>query len=315
MTQRLCILGECMLEVSAASLTGRNAQAGLSYGGDTLNTALYYARLGGQVNYLSALGDDSLSDWMIDSWGAEGVGCSFVRRLEGAAPGLYLIQVDNCGERSFVYWRENSAARTLLQEPRMLARLLIEATEVAEVLYLSGITLALMNPESRSVLFDIVRGFRKSGGLLAFDSNHRPKLWSDSVLARDAYEQMYGLTDIALATAEDEYNLFGGDQPAGVVERLCALGVGEMVVKAGQEGALLYADQRLTQVPAMSANVVDTTAAGDSFNAAYLVSRASGLAPVAAVEHGHRLASTVIGHRGAIIPDDAMPVMDGLAQR
>ncbi len=303
----MCVLGECMLEVSAEGLTGSQVPAGMSYGGDTLNTAVYFARMGGTVNYLTALGDDALSSWMIDRWQAEGVGCEWVRREPGGAPGLYLIQVDEQGERSFVYWRENSPARALLQSPTLLTKLLVDATANVELLYLSGITLALMNADSRSALFEFLKSYRSGGGSVAFDSNHRPALWSDAATAKTVYEQMYAHTDIALSTADDEYHLFGGTEPNSIVERLQLSGVQEIVVKDGNEGCLLLSAGDKVQVPALQVDVVDTTAAGDSFNAAYLASRSKGLDTLSAVQNGHALAGAVIGHRGAIVPGEAMP--------
>jgi len=310
-TSRMCVLGECMLEVSADNLSSSKAAAGMSYGGDTLNTSVYFARMGGAVDYLTALGDDSLSAWMIDCWRAEGVGCDWVRRDAGAAPGLYLIQVDEQGERSFVYWRENSPARALLQSADRLGSMLSDATTDADYLYLSGITLSLMNPTSRKTLFDFVGGFRDRGGRVAFDSNHRPALWADATTAKAVYEQMYAHTDIALSTAEDEYISFGDETPNDILQRLQSSGVQEMVIKNGPKGCLLFADGEKTQVPALKVEVVDTTAAGDSFNAAYLASRTLGSDALSAVKNGHALAGAVIGHRGAIVPVAAISELLG----
>ena len=94
-----------------------------SFGGDTLNTAVYLARLGTPVDYITALGDDSWSDELIAAWKAEGVGTSRILRLPGRLPGLYIIQTDLKGERRFSYWRETSAARLLFQAPEARASL------------------------------------------------------------------------------------------------------------------------------------------------------------------------------------------------
>ena len=83
MTKVACI-GECMIELKQA---GKRALFSRGYGGDTLNTAVYLARLGVTVDYITALGDDPLSDEMIDGWAAEGVGTSRVLRLRGKLPG------------------------------------------------------------------------------------------------------------------------------------------------------------------------------------------------------------------------------------
>lgn len=313
MDKRLCILGECMLEVGAGNLGESKVTAGLSYGGDTLNTAVYYARLGGSVDYLTALGDDPLSDWMLDCWRAENVGCDFVAQRPGATPGLYLIQLDERGERSFMYWRDQSAARQLLQDAQQITELLNNAAQEAQLLYLSGITLALMSAAAHQALFEFAASFRAKGGLIAFDSNHRPALWRDATTAATVYEQMYGNCDIALATADDEYALFGGASALDIVERLSAWGIPDIVVKDGANGCTQRFDGVTKAIPAQSVVVIDTTAAGDSFNAAYLRHRGLGQDPSACVLAGHKLAGAVVGQKGAIIPIDAMRTDDFVA--
>jgi 2-dehydro-3-deoxygluconokinase len=86
----LAAIGECMLELSEHP-DGRITRA---FGGDTLNTAVYLARLGVPVDYITALGDDPWSEEMLAAWQAEGVGTASVLRLEGRLPGLYIIQTD-----------------------------------------------------------------------------------------------------------------------------------------------------------------------------------------------------------------------------
>jgi 2-dehydro-3-deoxygluconokinase len=114
----IAAIGECMLELSRRPSTGApdHSNTALSYGGDTLNTAVYLSRLGQAVSYVTALGDDPLSGEMIDSWQQENIDCSLVDRLEGAVPGLYFIDIDAYGECSFLYWRDQAAAKRLLGE-------------------------------------------------------------------------------------------------------------------------------------------------------------------------------------------------------
>ena len=112
MTRVACI-GECMIELKQAG----NGLFSRGYGGDTLNTAVYLARLGARTDYITALGDDTLSDEMIACWAAEGVGTARVSRLPGKLPGLYMIQTDDKGERRFFHWRESAAARSQMDLP------------------------------------------------------------------------------------------------------------------------------------------------------------------------------------------------------
>ena len=135
---KIVSIGECMIELTQAS-AGRLA---CGYGGDTLNTAIYMARLGLDVDYITALGDsDPWSDQMIAGWQAEGVGTDHVVRVPGKLPGLYMIETGANGERKFYYWRENSAARLLFSLPETPA--IIKALAGYDLIYLSGVTLSL----------------------------------------------------------------------------------------------------------------------------------------------------------------------------
>ena len=127
---RVACIGECMIELREMA-DGRLSRG---YGGDTLNTAVYLARLGVPVDYVTALGDDRWSDEMIAGWREEGVGTSLVARLPSRLPGLYVIQTDNKGERRFSYWRDRAPARDVCAPSRSEA--LNRALRSYDVLYL-----------------------------------------------------------------------------------------------------------------------------------------------------------------------------------
>ena len=309
MPANIAVIGECMLEVSrlpSGSSASASLPATLSYGGDTLNTSVYLARQGVTVDYVTALGDDQMSTWMIDQWRAEKVGCHLVQRHQGAVPGMYLIEVDEHGERSFLYWRENSPARKLFDDPSGSSHL-FSLLSSFDYVYFSGISLALYKQEALERLFEFLRKYRAEGGKVLFDGNYRPRLWESRAHAAEIYEEIYLLTDIALPTIEDEQMVFGNDTPDAIVDRLQDWGVSEVVLKMGGKGCLVADDVKRTLVESKKVKVVDTTSAGDSFNAGYLAGRMSGATPVDAAKAGHNLASIVIQHRGAIIPLDAMP--------
>ena len=274
-----------------------------SFGGDTLNTAVYLARLGTQVDYITALGDDSWSDELIAAWDAEGVGTDRVLRLPGRLPGLYIIQTDPKGERRFSYWRETAAARLLFKAPE--AQPIIEAFAAYDLIYLSGISLSLYGDEGRDRLFSVLRDARSAGNRVAFDTNFRPRGWPDLAIARSAFRQAFACADIILASTEDLDLLFGD---TGVDELLAFSDRTEIVLKHPDLTCRVLSKGEEILVPGKPAeNVVDTTAAGDSFAAAYLNARLSGKSPEAAAQSGHRLAGQVVRYRGAIIPHDAMP--------
>ncbi len=307
MKKRVAAIGECMLELSAA---GGDASAGklqLAYGGDTLNTAVYLARLGAPVDYVTLLGDDDNSDWMLRCWRSEGVGTELVGRLPGRLPGLYMIRTDERGERSFSYWRGESPARDLFDAPARVEEL-GRALAAYGLVYLSGISLSLYGDAGRERLFTMLCALREGGTRVAFDSNYRPAGWPDPALARAAFDRACDCADILLPTYEDELALFQDASPLATIDRIRGHGVGEVVLKQGPAGCMVATDGEIIEVPAQAVkSPIDTTAAGDAFNAAYLAGRLRGLAPARAARWGHALAAKVIQHRGAILPLAQMP--------
>ena len=301
---RAASIGECMVEFHRRP----DGAYGRGFGGDTLNVALYLARLGIPTDYVTLLGDDPLSQEMVDGWAAEGVGIGLVGRIPGRLPGLYLIETDAGGERTFLYWRSAAPVRDL-----MALRGEALAAELAghELVYLSGITLSLFDAAGRERLVAVLADLRRGGARVAFDGNFRPRGWPDLETARSAFAALLRQVDIALPTFDDEAALFGDASPEATIARLRGAGVGEIVVKRGEQPCLVAADGAVTPVAVpRKVDAVDTTAAGDSFNAGYLAARLKGQPPAAAAAQGHRLASEVIRHRGAIIPRAAMPPAD-----
>ncbi len=297
---RIALIGECMIELQ------HHADGSLqqSFGGDTLNTAVYLRReLGpiGSVDYVTALGDDSFSDAMCQQWTDEGLGLGLVQRLPGRLPGLYCIQTDANGERKFLYWRNEAAVRDCFTTPA--AEPILAALPAYDVVYFSGITLAVLGEVGRERLLQALVDARRRGATVVFDNNYRPRLWASVEAARAAYRKVLAEVDIALLTEDDERALFGYADSEQVFAAYPA--IEEVVLKRGADACLIRCAQERFAVPALKVEkVVDTTAAGDSFSAAYLAGRLKGDSPEEAALAGHRLASRVIQVPGALIPRD-----------
>jgi 2-dehydro-3-deoxygluconokinase len=305
--QTVYAIGECMIELQRSP-----GASGMDYrfGGDTLNAALYMARLLDpskvRVAYVTGLGVDGMSAEMLASWEREGIDTRCVQRLPDRLPGIYMIETDPDGERRFHYWRKDSAARHWL-EAAEAGKVLVQLA-AARMVYLSGISLAILSPADRELLISALAQCRARGGTVVFDNNYRPRLWESAQEAAEVYRRVLAHTDIALLTLDDEHALYGPHTAHEAVERSRGYGVGEVVVKCGAEPCMVWADGQLHEVaPEPVKDVVDTTAAGDSFGAAYMAARLSGQDPAAAARAGHRLAGTVIRHRGAIIARELMP--------
>ncbi|HWV43957.1 sugar kinase [Pseudorhodoplanes sp.] len=297
-TKRIVSIGEVMIEM-ARGQDGRFSQAS---GGDTFNTAVYLARRGLPVAYATALGDDVYSDRIVALAAAEGIATDLILRVPGRLPGLYLVETDAKGERSFHYWRDTAPARELFELPDWgrIAESIIDA----RIVYFSGITLSIYSNQGLGRFLALLELARKGGAKVVFDGNYRPRAWrGDLQRTRTVFMEALKRVDIALPTYDDEALLWGDPSPDATIERLQAFGIGEIAIKNGPNSALVAAGGHKEFVPVPDVVVpVDTTAAGDSFNAAYMAARLANENPGDAAVAGHRLASEVIRHRGAIMP-------------
>lgn len=308
MSKKIAVIGECMIELSE-----KNAAVNRGFGGDTLNTSVYIARQTDAsalaVHYVTALGTDAFSQQMLESWQAEEVKTDLIQRMADRLPGLYYIETDETGERTFYYWRNEAAAKFWLESEQSAA--ICEELATFDYLYLSGISLAILSPQSREKLLTLLCECRANGGQVIFDNNYRPRLWASKEETQQVYQQMLTCTDIAFLTLDDEDALWGEKPAEEVIARTHAAGVKEVVVKRGADSCLVsIVGEPLQEIPAVKLpkeKVVDTTAAGDSFSAGYLAVRLTGGDARSAAARGHLTASTVIQYRGAIIPREAMP--------
>ncbi|MCC6887826.1 MAG: sugar kinase [Hyphomicrobiales bacterium] len=295
---RVVAVGEVLIEMAR----GGDGRFAAGCGGDTFNTAVYLARAGIPTAFATALGDDPYSDRIVALATAEGVQSDLVLRVAGRLPGIYLIDGDSAGKRSFHYWREGAPARELF-ELADWGRI-AEGMLNARLVYFSGITLSLYPNAALGRFLAIVEMARQQGVTIAFDGNFRPRGWKGELTrTRTVFMEALKRADIAMPAYDDEAVLWGDPSPEATVERLQAFGIGEIVVKNGPNSALVAFGGKSEFVPVPQVVVpVDPMAAGDSFNAAYLAARLSGEGPSAAAGLAHRLAAEVIRHPGAIMP-------------
>ncbi len=300
-TPRVVAIGEVMVEM--APVEGGVYRRG--FAGDTFNTAWHMGQLltgTAEVGYVTRLGQDALSDDFVREMQADGLTTSGVGRDADRTMGLYLIELQDA-ERSFHYWRSQSAARLLADDPAWLA----ETLQGTSLIHLSGITVAILPPAARNTLLEALAQARTNGARVSFDPNIRPKLWTSQDEIRETIPRFIEAADIALPSFDDEAAHFGDADPAATVERFAAGGVTEIIVKNGADAVTARIDgQDLTvDTPAVD-KVIDTSGAGDAFNAGYLSARLLGRGARASVAAGQSVSGQVIGCYGARIPKDQM---------
>ncbi len=295
---RVACIGEVMIELSPVGPD--TARIGVA--GDTYNTAVYLARLlgdAGDVSYVTALGDDAQSDRIARALESEGVGTGLVARIPGMMPGLYMISLDERGERSFSYWRSAAAARSLFGP---LSSVQPDDLSGFDLVYLSAISLAILPQAVRDALYDWAVGYRAAGGRIGFDSNYRPRLWENADTARREVMRFWSISDIALPSVDDEMALFGDADAQAVAVRLASARVRFGALKRGDAGPMALDGSGEVLAIAPVETVVDTTAAGDSFNAGFLAAHLQGAPLGQSMAAGADLAARVIQYRGAILP-------------
>lgn len=306
MTINIAVIGECMIELSIKDkITTRG------FGGDTLNTSVYLSRLftdnQAAIYYVTGLGVDPFSQEMLNQWQKENIKTNLIQQMDNKMPGLYAIVTDSHGERSFYYWRNDAAAKFWLQTEQ--TQQICKTITKFDYIYLSGISVAILDEYSIDKLIELLETFKANGGKVIFDNNYRPRLWRSQEYAQNVYSKILSYTDIAFLTQEDEYLLWGNDNYEDSIVRSRKLGVNEIIIKRGSESCIVATANDRVEVPAniiAKQKIVDTTAAGDSFSAGYLSIRLLGGSIKAAIKQGHDLAATVIQYSGAIIPYEAM---------
>jgi 2-dehydro-3-deoxygluconokinase len=290
------VVGEPLVEL----LEGEPGVVRRGFGGDALNVAVYLCRESPElrVSLGSAVGDDRRSRELIDMCRSEGVDVSFLPQVGGSELGEYIVTVDHAGERSFRYRRADSPFRAVLD----VADHPLPEPATVDALWFSGIGLAMLHEAGRERMHEYASSVRHGGGSVIYDPNHRPALWASPGEARAWTSRVAGSADIVLASVDDGRLLTGATTARDVADAFRALGSREVVITDGSAPCVVARNTRVIEVPANEALIVDTTAAGDAFDAGYMAARLGGEDPEGSARAGHRLASMVVTYRGALIP-------------
>ncbi len=295
--KRIVIFGECMVELRGQEEDSMTK----SFAGDTYNTAVYIKRClpDSSVSYLTAIGADFLSDELLFKMGEHEINTDLVFRSSTRNLGLYMIRNDNQGERTFAYWRSESAATQTFN-------VMTENNVACDWFYFSGISVAILDDDQRNKLFTLIAKLKQNGCKIAFDPNYRERMWKNKQEAQYWTSKGYEVSDLAFPGADDHLMLFGHTNADDIFNYLADKNIEEIVMKNGAVGVHILRQNEQCIVPVERVtSVVDTTAAGDAFNGGYMAARLADKKSVESASYGAKVAATVITYPGAIISKSA----------
>jgi len=294
------MIGECMVELSPST---NNKMFCQGFAGDVFNSGVYLKRClkkQANVSFLSVIGNDALSEQFVELMKEEQLDTSKLYRSTREQLGLYLIHVDEEGERSFTYWRENSAAKQLMKHVE--SSLNTKTFDDIDIAFISGISLGILPSKDLAAFWLFLTNLKQAGCKIIFDPNYRPALWLSPQHAKDAFDKAYSLSDVVLPGVDDHIELYNQKRVEEVASYLETLGVKEIIIKNGEHGVLTSVNGERTKIAiTVVENVVDTTSAGDAFNGGYLSARYDGKSVKDSVLYAAKIAACVIQHKGAIV--------------
>ena len=296
--QRIATLGEAMVEFFD---TGNNCWR-RGFAGDSLNVAWALRALlpsGWSVDYVTRVGRDGVSDDLLDFLSQADLGCASIGRDPERTLGLYTIKTDAQGERTFDYWRSQSAAKRLADDADSLER----ALSSIDWVYLSGISAAVIESGGRKNLLSVIESLRARGVKFVYDPNFRPKLWGNLEEMREFTREIVRLSNLVMPTFDDEIAAFGDASPDETADRLLSWGAQQIIVKNGTEPTLSADNLQRNSFEVNSPVLpVDTTGAGDSFNGGFLSAYIQGASIEESVRKGQAISAKVVLQRGALVP-------------
>jgi 2-dehydro-3-deoxygluconokinase len=307
MYKKAIFLGECMIELNGdiSSLENNSSNMTINFGGDTYNSAVYFSRLTNDKTntfYSTALGKDNFSKKMISRFKNENIKCDYIRTDGENPPGLYSIEINEKGERSFSYWRDQSPSKYIFLGSK--GKKLVKDINNADVFYYTGISAGILDEKQRKDLIKI----GSTATICGFDFNYRSQLHYNKKVSQLLFNEINNRVDIHFVSFDDARELFKIKNPLEIFE---IINEKKNLILIRYKNSIIFKNkqQEIKTVTVPHGEVVDTTAAGDAFNGSFLaIMNNNKNVPVEEnILISHSVTREVIKHRGAIISKNKMP--------
>ena len=236
-------------------------------GGAPANVAVAYAKLGGSSYFAGGVGDDVFGGMLHSQLAQAGVNTQYTATIPGAKTALVVVGLDENGERSFSFYRHDTA-------DMRYERQYIESIDWQNIEIFHFCSNTLTNRVMHENTQYCLERAKNAGALSSFDVNLRQQLWSQPNNLPARVEQCIKASDlIKLSREEADYlALRAGMSYRGYLAKLLTLGVSLILVTDGAKPVQLITNHHVEAVNVPKITPVDTTAAGDSFIAGFLYS-------------------------------------------
>jgi sugar/nucleoside kinase (ribokinase family) len=301
MTCDIVALGESLIDLVATEpVSYLHATAFKKcFGGAPMNTIVGVSRLGENSGAITAVGDDPLGQFVVEELKRNKVDVSQVRIKRGKKTALaFVANEPGTGERSFIFyrqpWIQGAADSELTPED-----IDFNYISSAKILHISGF--ALSHNPSRQAVLHAINIARESGVDISFDPTLRHDIWESEQILKNLYDQVLHLSDIVTFSREESEFVFKTKNIDEAAELAFTYGVRVVGLKLGSKGALLATNEGETvYLPAFKVNAIDTTGAGDGWNAGLLVGLLNEWDLTTCCKVANAVGALVVTKRGAI---------------
>ena len=295
MKKKICAIGECMMEFTNLN----NTLYDQSIAGDTLNFSSYLNKKIFKVYYLTAIGTSDISNKVIKFLKIKKINPNLVSKIPSHEIGLYVIKNNALGEKSFYYWRDNSASKFFFN--KLIKKDLLIKLQNFQYVYFTGITLSLFENTSINNFIAVIDLLKKKNIQIIFDLNIRITRWSKKNLV-SCFSKILPKVDILFASGEDLESWKGVNNLKIFENILYKYKIIHGVFrKNAKYNYSYYGNKKYIIKNKLLNKVIDSSGAGDGYNAAYLSSFVMHQNPKKALEDASKIGIKIVMKKGAIV--------------
>lgn len=302
----VAVIGECLIELSANGKLAETSTLNKYFGGDTVTTAVAIARLGGNVSYVTKVGNDGFSEFILSALQKENIDTSLIKTND-EQNGMYVV-AHTLDKKEVLYYKRKTAATKLsvddLQE---------EDIKKLKLIYSTGVVQSL-SASSRELVREAFKKARENEVLTAYDPNYT-SCFMNSDDTKEYFEEIIEYTDIVfLSLKNDSLRLYEINSVDKIMQYFWDRGVKLIVIKShidngyytGYRGEISFTEFYNTQ------KAIDTTASGDVFNGGYIYAITNGYSPSDASKFASVVSGLQTQNYGAI---QAIPYIDAVLEK